>query len=99
MADNIANKVLTLNEKWEHTDKTTIAENVEKHLYSKFPECSANWSVKVEKISEITGSKPDTVFAWFNRGRPNVKVPFLKLCKIADYLGSDVAEFFKQTEN
>ena len=52
-------------------------------------------SVKVEKISEITGSKPDTVFAWFNRGRPNVKVPFLKLCKIADYLGSDVAEFFK----
>ena len=39
---------------------------------------------------DISGAKKHTVYAWVNRSRENVKVPFLKLCEIAKALDVDV---------
>ena len=95
--ENFAYEYLMLNKQWEDTDKITIAENVEKYINEKIEDCTT-WNIRVQKIAEITDSKTDTVYAWLNRGRTRVKVPFLKLCKIADYLKVDVSEFLKPKE-
>lgn len=93
MMENIATEILNINRLWESTDKITIAENVEYFLCSKFPDCST-YNAKMEKLKEITGSRKDTIYAWINRSRGNVKVPFLKLCKIASELDVDIREMF-----
>lgn len=93
--ENVATEILNINELWESTDKITIAENVEYFLCSKFPECTT-YNVKMEKLEEITGSRRDTIYAWINRSRGNVKVPLLKLCKIASELDVDIREMFIQ---
>lgn len=93
-----AKQVLQFNSQWESTNQSIIADNVEKYLYIKFPECLGNWSTKVSVISEMTKSKKDTVYAWLNRGRENVKVPLLKLCMLAVEFDVSVEEFFKENE-
>lgn len=93
MMENIATEILNINELWEATDKITIAENVEYFLCNKFTDCST-YNAKMEKLKEITGSRKDTIYAWINRSRGNVKVPFLKLCKIASELDVDIREMF-----
>lgn len=98
MRKNIATEILNVNELWENADKITIAENVEYFLCKKFPECKA-YKVKMEKLEEITGSQKDTIYAWINRSRGRVKVPLLKLCKIASYLNVDIREMFIQRPN
>ena len=95
MKRNIATEILNINELWDNTDKITIAENVEYFLCMKFPECKS-YKVKMEKLEEITGSQKDTIYAWINRSRGRVKVPLLKLCKIAAYLNVDIREMFIQ---
>lgn len=95
MKDNIAEQVLKYNKLWEETDKITIADNVERILCTKRPECAAKWSTKVNVLAKMTESKPDAVYAWLNRSRGRVKVPFLKLCKIASELNVDVSDFLK----
>lgn len=92
---NTATEILNINELWETADKITIAENVEYFLCKKFPECKA-YKVKMEKLEEITGSQKDTIYAWINRSRGRVKVPLLKLCKIASTLNVDIKEMFIQ---
>ncbi len=84
-----ANIVLELQEKWEHTDKNTIMDNLERFLIAKYPECRG-FDTKLEKLMDISGAKKHTVYAWVNRSRENVKVPFLKLCEIAKTLDVDV---------
>lgn len=97
MMENIATEILNINELWESADKITIAENVEYFLCEKFPEC-VTYNVKMEKLEEITGSRRNTIYAWINRSRGNVKVPLLKLCKIASELDVDIREMFIQRE-
>ena len=93
----IAAKVLELNELWDKTDKSVIAENVERYLYVKYPECAVKWSTKVCTIAEMTRSKSDAVYAWFNRSRGNVKIPFLKLCSIAVSLDVDIYKLLSES--
>ena len=88
-------RILSANKQWEQTSKATIAENVEKYLYAKFPECKTSYKVKMEKLQEISGSQKNTVYAWVNRSREDVKVPFLKLCKIAKALDVDIEDMLK----
>lgn len=95
LKDNIAAQMLTYNNLWEKTDKSVIANNVEKYLYRKHPECSGAFEIKMNKLEEITGSKRQTVYAWLNRSRERVKVPFLKLCVIAIALDVDIADLLK----
>lgn len=88
----IAAEVLALNELWDKTDKSVIADNVEKFLYAKHPECQTSFKAKMERLMEYSGSQKQTVYAWVNRSRGNVKVPFLKLCMIANALDVDIKE-------
>lgn len=97
MNKNIAADILHLNELWEQTNKQIIASNVEEYLYSKYPECKKSYKLKMEKLQEISGSQKNTVYAWVNRSRENVKVPFLKLCKISDALGADIYDMLKES--
>lgn len=96
--ENLATEILNINELWESTDKVTIAENVEYFLRRKFPECKA-YNIKMKKLEEITGSQKNTIYAWINRSRINVKVPLLKLCKIASTLNVDIKEMFVQRKS
>lgn len=99
MKENIAKEVLNINDLWENTNKEIITENVEYFLCSKFPECQA-YKPKMKKLEEITGSKKDTIYAWLNRSRTNVKIPLLKLCKIATDLDVNIEEMFsKRSDN
>ena len=88
-----ADIVLELQDKWEHTDKNIIMDNVEYYIGAIYPECTLKWSTKIHTVSELTDSKTDAVYAWFNRGRENVKIPFLKLCKLATSLNVDIENF------
>lgn len=93
---SLAARILSANKQWEQTRKATIAENVEQYLYTKFPECKTSYKVKMEKLQEISGSQKNTVYAWVNRSREDVKVPFLKLCKIAKALDVDIEDMLKE---
>lgn len=95
MKENIAKEVLKINDLWENTNKEIITENVGYFLCSKFPGCQT-YKQKIEKLEEITGSKEDTVYAWLNRSRTNVKIPLLKLCKIAADLDVNIEEMFSK---
>ena len=93
---SLAARILSANKQWEQTSKATIAENVEQYLYAKFPECKTSYKVKMEKLQEISDSQKNTVYAWVNRSRVDVKVPFLKLCKIAKALDVDIEDMLKE---
>lgn len=93
---SLAARILSANKQWEQTSKATIAENVEQYLYVKFPECKTSYKVKMEKLQEISGSQKNTVYAWVNRSREDVKVPFIKLCKIAKALDVDIEDMLKE---
>lgn len=79
--------VLELNELWDKADSNTIADNVEDILV----ECGYDtFNSRMGKLIEITNSSKHAVYAWLNHGRTNVKIPFLKLCMIADALNTDM---------
>lgn len=95
MEINLAAQILELNAKWETIDKIKLAENIENYLAIKFPDC-VTYSTRLDKLVEITGSKRDSVYAWINRGRSNVKAPFLKVCAIAAALDVDIYELLRE---
>ena len=92
---SLAARILSANKQWEQTSKATIAENVEHYLYAKFPKYKTSYKIKMEKLQEISGSQKNAVYAWVNRSREDVKVPFLKLCKIAKALDVDIEDMLK----
>lgn len=84
---NDAKNILELNKLWNEADSNTIADNVEDVLVS----CGYDtFTCRMEKLVEITNSSKHAVYAWLNHGRTNVKIPFLKLCMIADELNTDI---------
>lgn len=93
--NNFASQVLELNAAWEAIDKITLAENIEKYLAEKHPDCTT-YTKRLEMLVEITGGKKESVYAWINRGRSNVKAPMLKVCAIAAALDIDVFDLLKQ---
>lgn len=98
MKEKIASLILKYNEQWEQTDKSVIADNVEKYICRKYPACADMFDYRWKKLVEISGAKEQTVYAWLNRSRKDVKIPFLKLCQIAVALDSDIAELLKAHE-
>lgn len=90
-----AEQVLRFNSQWENTNKIIIADNVEKYLYMKFPECQNSYNVKMDKLMEITKCKKDSIYSWLNRSRENVKVPLLKLCMLAVAFDINIELFFE----
>lgn len=94
---NFAAQILELNRAWEETDKITIAENIETQLAAHDPTCN-NYTKRLETLIELTGSKKESVYAWLNRGRLNVKAPMLKVCAIAAALDIDVYDLLRRKE-
>lgn len=86
----IAKDYLALTDLWETTDKSIMNYNM-KLL---FAGCSP--SARIDVLSEISGVSRDTVKAWENGGRRNVKIPLIKLCKISEELGIDVVWFMEE---
>lgn len=95
---NIASEVLKYHALWEQISKATIADNIEKYLCVKYPQCNKSYKAKMEVLVEISGSKKDSVYSWLNRSRENVKVPFLKLCNIAQALDVDIQDLLNENE-
>lgn len=84
-----AKNILELNKLWNDADSNTIADNVEDVLAS----CGyGTFASRMEKLVTITNSSKHAVYAWLNHGRTNVKIPFLKLCMIADALNTDITK-------
>ncbi len=84
-----AKNILELNKLWNEADSNTIADNVEDVLVS----CGYDtFAGRMEKLVAITNSSKHAVYAWLNHGRTNVKIPFLKLCMIADALNIDITK-------
>lgn len=90
--NKLATEILMLNKKRDELDKNDIVENVEYYLGVTYPECKKSAGLRLEKIIEITGSNKQTVYSWFNKSRGNVKIPFFKLCMIAEKLDVDIEE-------
>lgn len=86
---NEGKDILMLNELWNNTDSNTITNNVIRLLENNG--CKS-FSERWQKLSEITGSTKHAVYAWLNHGRSNVKIPFLKLCTIAEVYGIEVSK-------
>lgn len=93
---NNAKNILELNQLWNEADSNTIADNVEDAL--KAHDCKS-FGERMEKLIDITNSSKHAVYAWLNRGRRNVKIPFLKLCMIAESLDMDVKELLSGGKN
>ena len=90
-----AAQVLQFNSQWENTNQSVIADNVEKYLYAKYPECKESYNVKMDKLIDITKSKKDSIYSWLNRSRENVIVPLLKLCMLAVAFDVNVNNFLE----
>lgn len=90
-----ARYILELNAKWKNTDKNIIADNVEEILTKNG---FNSFSSKLDKLTEVTESSKHAVYAWLNHGRSNVKIPFLKLCMIADVFNVSMKDLLKGGE-
>ena len=91
-----AKYILTLNDKWNCTDSNVIADNVEEIMRA---EGYDTLNSRLDKLMDITNSTKHAAYAWFNRGRKNVKIPFLKLCAIAEAFNVDIEELLKGEKN
>lgn len=82
-----AKEILELENKWQQMDSRSLIDNVRSILY-----CHnyVRYTDQYKVMMEITDSKKHTAEAWMNGGREDVKIPFLKLCKIVSYYGLDI---------
>ncbi len=99
---NIANQILYYYECWEKVDKNVLVSQIEKYVSEEYPECKnllehgttrGSSAALMGRIMEMTDSKKDSVYSWINRSRTSVKIPFLKLCKLASALNVELEKF------
>lgn len=85
---------MELNKKWRETRGNVIADNVDTVLLA----CTSaeTFDDKMKWLVNTTNSSKHAVYAWFNRGREDVKIPFLKLCMIADALNISIGILLKE---
>ena len=84
-------RILELQKKYAETDKSVIAANVKRMIQAHYPD--KNYSDVVSVLTET--QKKDTVYAWFNLSRKDVKIPFLKLCMIVTSMDTTMEEMLK----
>lgn len=91
MKKTTANTILDLHTLWSETDKQTLNQNINKVVIREYPDHYENQTQIVRKVCELLpDTKESAVTAWFNKGREDVKIPFLKLCELASVLKVDV---------
>lgn len=89
MSNSFAGNILSLNELYTSTDKEIINKNIDKIL-----SCETSRERDL-RLMHFTDSGKHTVVAWMNRGRPDVKIPLMKLCMLAQELETDISVFFE----
>lgn len=88
--DTVAKNYIDLTEKWENTDKLIVINNLER-VFGDADVLKRNKdNTRREVLSKITSVDAQTIRAWMNKSRMNVKIPLLKLCMIAEALKMDV---------
>ena len=87
-----AAQILYLNQLWKEIDSDVLMNNIENILSLRGIN---SFAARMEVLAEITNSKQQTVYAWINRGRNDVKVPFIKLCMISEKLEVDIKELLQ----
>jgi len=84
---NKAKEIIETESKWQRIDSVVLIDNLIEELNKlQFD----TYKQRVQLLAELTGSTKYTVEAWINSGRRNIKVPFLKLCRIASELDLDI---------
>jgi hypothetical protein len=91
----IAEEILRLEKQWNEMDSTALTENIKAILISRD---YAAYKDRINILMEITGSSKFAVGAWFNTSRNNVKIPFLKVCQIADFFNIDLYRVLNEYE-
>lgn len=85
-----ARNYINLTELWEQADKSVVINNIER-IFGDSKTLKRNKDgTRINTLSEITFIDKNTVRAWMNQSRTNVKIPLLKLCMIAEALNIDV---------
>ncbi len=87
---SVARSYLDLTEVWDRTDKTVVIDNIERVFGDSGTLRKNKDGTRINALSEITNTDKNTVRAWMNQSRTNVKIPLLKLCMIAEALYIDV---------
>lgn len=77
---NLAKEIIKAADYWQQADKETLTNNILKLLHNNGYD---TFTKKWKRLCEITDSGKQTVYAWLNGSRQNVKIPFLKLCMVA----------------
>lgn len=93
---NTASEILSLNELWQKIDKSILVERLENILSQNGV---STFSKQWKTIMDITGSSKHAVYAWLNKGRNDVKIPFLKLCMIMANYDHDIRVFLMEDRN
>lgn len=96
MDRSIAKIYIDLTQLFETTSKDFIIDNLERIFgYSQtYRKRRSRESVdRVSLLAEVTDTgNIETVRAWFNRSRDNVKIPLLKLCRVSEYAKVDIID-------
>lgn len=91
----IATEILYLEKQWNEMDSKALTENVKALLFNKG---YTAYKERLNILMEITGLTKFAVAAWMNQSRKNVKIPFLKVCQIADHFQFDLYSILKEYE-
>ena len=86
----IAKEYIDLTEVWDKADKSIVINNIERVFGDSSTLKRNKDGTRINTLSEITNTDKNTVRAWMNQSRSNVKIPLLKLCMIADALHIDI---------
>lgn len=87
---DLARKYLTITEKYDKTTKEIIINNFER-IFGESGRLRNNKDMTRSRvIMSCTGCTLNTVQAWFNRGRKDLKITLEGICKIVEFLKLDV---------
>lgn len=91
----ITEEIIRLEKQWNEMSSKALTENVKAILISRG---YTAYKERLNILMEITGSSKFAVGAWFNTSRNNVKIPFLKVCQIADFFNIDLYRVLNEYE-
>ncbi|MGI6172395.1 MAG: hypothetical protein ACOYI8_00675 [Christensenellales bacterium] len=87
----LADDILRLHAIWDENGKQITVQNLEA-LFSVTP---MTYFDRARLMGKITSSSEHTAQAWLNLGRMNVKIPLIKLCRIAQFFGISVDDLLR----
>ena len=87
---DLASKYLIIIEKFDKTTKEILIQNFERVFGDSGRLRNNKDMTRSRIIISCTGCTLNTAQAWFNRGRPNLKMTLEAVCKIAEFMKLDV---------